>query len=109
MIRMSRVIACVAIVLAAFSAFGQSVLSTGTMSESVNVGYVMIPFTVIGDHGRPITDLRDAEVDLMVDGSPVRSDMFEKSQNAPVSFTILLDGSGSMALAGKMDSAFAAI
>jgi Ca-activated chloride channel family protein len=109
MIRMSRVLACAAAVLVALPAFAQSVLSSGTMSESVNVGYVMIPFTVIGDHGRPITDLRDAEVDLMVDGSPVRSDMFEKSQNAPVSFTILLDGSGSMALAGKMDSARAAI
>ncbi len=35
--------------------------------------------------------------------------MFEKSQNAPVSFTILIDGSGSMGLAGKMDSARAAI
>ncbi len=95
--------------LFAFSAFAQSVIPAGTMSESVNVGYVMIPFTVIGDRGKPITDLRDTEVDLMVDGSPVHSDMFEKSQNAPVSFTILLDGSGSMALAGKMDSARAAI
>ncbi|HXA20132.1 MAG TPA: VWA domain-containing protein [Thermoanaerobaculia bacterium] len=106
---MSRVTICAAALLLAFGALAQSVVPTGTMSESVNVGYVMIPFTVIGDHGRPITDLRDAEVDLMVDGSPVRSDMFEKSQNAPVSFTILLDGSGSMALAGKMDSARAAI
>jgi len=53
--------------------------------------------------------LRSGEVRLFVDGEPVRSDMFEKSQNAPVSFTILLDGSGSMALAGKMDSARAAI
>jgi Ca-activated chloride channel homolog len=81
----------------------------GVMSESVSVGYVMIPFTVLGDKGRPLKDLRDAEVDLMVDGQRVRSDMFEKSENAPVSFTILLDGSGSMALAGKMDSARAAI
>src|SRR5664279_244295 len=81
----------------------------GVMSESVSVGYVMIPFTVLGDRGRPLKDLRDAEVDLMVDGQRVRSDMFEKSENAPVSFAILLDGSGSMALAGKMDSARAAI
>jgi Ca-activated chloride channel family protein len=81
----------------------------GVMSESVSVGYVMIPFTVLGDKGRPLKDLRDAEVDLMVDGQRVRSDMFEKSENAPVSFAILLDGSGSMALAGKMDSARAAI
>jgi Ca-activated chloride channel family protein len=106
MSRMSRVIACAALFIA-LPAFAQSVVAP--MSESVSVGYVMIPFTVLGDRGRPITDLRSAEVDLMVDGSPVRSDMFEKSQNAPVSFTILLDGSGSMALAGKMDSAFAAI
>jgi len=103
---MSRVLACAALFLA-LPAFAQSVVAP--MSESVSVGYVMIPFTVLGDHGRPITDLRDAEVNLTVDGAPVRSDMFEKSQNAPVSFTILLDGSGSMALAGKMDSAFAAI
>jgi len=106
MIRMSRVFACAALLLA-LPAFAQSVVAP--MSESVSVGYVMIPFTVLGDHGRPITDLRNAEVNLTVDGAPVRSDMFEKSQNAPVSFTILLDGSGSMALAGKMESAFAAI
>lgn len=108
MIRMSRVLACAAaVLLLALPAFAQSVVAP--MSETVSVGYVMIPFTVLGDHGRPITDLRNTEVDLMVDGSPVHSDMFEKSQNAPVSFTILLDGSGSMALAGKMDSARAAI
>jgi len=79
------------------------------LNETVSVGYVMIPFTAIGTKGRPLTDLRSGEVRLFVDGEPVRSDMFERSQNAPVSFTILLDGSGSMALAGKMDSARAAI
>ncbi len=109
MIRMSRLLACVAFGLLAIPAFAQTTVPTGTMTESVSVGYVMIPFTVIGDRGRPITDLRNTEVDLRVDGEPVSSDMFEKSQNAPVSFTILLDGSGSMALAGKMDSARAAI
>src|SRR6058998_3928310 len=72
------------------------------MSETVSVGYVMIPFTALDPKGRAITDLRASEVALRVDDQPVRSDMFEKSQNAPVSFTILLDGSGSMALAGKM-------
>lgn len=106
---MSRLLSFAAVVLAAVPAIAQSVVVPNAISETVSVGYVMIPFTVLGDHGKPITDLRDAEVDLTVDGSPVRSDMFEKSQNAPVSFTILLDGSGSMALAGKMDSARAAI
>jgi Ca-activated chloride channel family protein len=79
------------------------------VKETVSVGYVMIPFTVLGERNHPLTDLRRTEIDLRVDGIPVRSDMFEKSENSPVSFTILIDGSGSMALAGKMESARAAI
>jgi Ca-activated chloride channel homolog len=79
------------------------------MSETVSVGYVMIPFTALDPKGRPITDLRASEVTVRVDDQMVRTDMFEKSANAPVSFTILLDGSGSMALAGKMDAAYAAV
>src|SRR6476620_9826130 len=75
------------------------------VEESVSVGYVMIPFTVLSEKGAPLTDLHKNEVQLIVDGKSVKSDMFEKSENAPVSFTILLDTSGSMALAGKMDSA----
>lgn len=82
---------------------------TQTLTESYSVGYVMIPFTVLGTQGIPLTDLKQKEVSLLVDGVPVASDMFETSQNAPVSFTILLDGSGSMALAGKMDAARAAV
>src|SRR5205814_7749384 len=93
-------------ILTAGLAFGQEVPH---VEESVSVGYVMIPFTVLSDKGAPITDLRKGEVRLLIDGKRVPSDMFEKSQNAPVSFTILLDSSGSMALAGKMDSARAAI
>ena len=79
------------------------------LSESVSVGYVMIPFTAVASNGTPITNLRRGEVSLLVDGRPVRSDMFEKSENAPISFTILVDGSGSMALAGKLDAARTAI
>jgi Ca-activated chloride channel family protein len=69
----------------------------------------MVPFTVLGSKGNPITDLHAKEVQLLVDGVPVKSDMFERSMNAPVSFTILLDGSGSMGLAGKMEAAQAAV
>ncbi|PYQ53295.1 MAG: hypothetical protein DMF59_02205 [Acidobacteria bacterium] len=94
------------LILMAGLAFGQEVPK---IEESVSVGYVMIPFTVLSEKGLPLTDLRKNEVRLLVDGKSVRSDMFEKSENAPVSFTILLDASGSMELAGKMDSARAAI
>jgi VWFA-related protein len=79
------------------------------LQENISVSYVMVPFTVLGSKGNPITDLRKAEVKLYVDGVAVKSDMFEKSLNAPVSYTILMDGSGSMALAGKMEAARAAV
>lgn len=78
-------------------------------AEEVAVNYVMIPFTVLGSKGAPIIDLKSKEVSLFVDGNPVPSDMFEVSRNAPVSWTILLDGSGSMGLGGKMDAARAAV
>jgi VWFA-related protein len=45
----------------------------------------------------------------MVDGKQVRTDLFERAADAPVSFTILLDGSGSMGLAGKLEGARAAL
>lgn len=78
-------------------------------TEQVAVNYVMVPFTVLGAKGVPITDLKQKEVKLLVDGKPVATDMFEQSMKAPVSWTILLDGSGSMALAGKMEAAKAVI
>jgi len=79
------------------------------VEDNVSIGYVMVPFTVLGPHSAPVTNLASADVSLLVDGVPVQSDMFEKSMDAPVSFTILVDGSGSMALAGKMEAARAAI
>ncbi|HEX7192348.1 MAG TPA: VWA domain-containing protein [Thermoanaerobaculia bacterium] len=78
-------------------------------SENVSVGYVMVPFTVFGAHDAPRTDVRETDVELFVDGVRVKSDMFERSMNAPVSYTILLDGSGSMGLAGKMEAARGAV
>ena len=78
-------------------------------NEQVSVSYVMIPFTVLGAKGVPITDLSAKEVSLLVDNKKVPTDMFELSRNAPVSWTILLDGSGSMGLAGKLEAAKAAI
>lgn len=78
-------------------------------TEEIAVNYVMVPFTALGGKGAPITDLDRKDVSLLVDGQPVQTDLFEMSFNAPVSWTILLDGSGSMGLAGKIDAAKAAI
>ncbi|HSB63601.1 MAG TPA: VWA domain-containing protein [Thermoanaerobaculia bacterium] len=73
------------------------------------MGYVMVPFVLTDLKGRPIRDLREKDVTLLVDGQPVAIDLFARSDDAPVSFTILLDGSGSMGLVGKMDGAKAAV
>lgn len=99
----SRLGALILLALLTVPAFGQD------YGEEVAVSYVMVPFTVLSGKGVPITDLAKSEVSLLVDGKPVPTDMFELSRNAPVSWTILLDGSGSMALAGKMEAAKAAI
>jgi Ca-activated chloride channel family protein len=76
---------------------------------SVSVGYVMVPFVLTDLKGKPVPDLREKDVTLLVDGQPVATDLFARSEDAPVSFTILLDGSGSMGLVGKMDGARAAV
>lgn len=102
---MKRTFALLTLLLVASSALAQ----TDPFSEQVAVSYVMVPFTVLGSRGVPITDLAAKEVSLLVDDRKVATDMFELSRNAPVSWTILLDGSGSMALAGKMEAAKAAI
>ena len=100
---MIRRVLTAALCLFAVSAFAQQ------FEEQVSVSYVMVPFTALNSNGAPITDLKAKEVSLLVDDKPVATDMFEVSFNAPVSWTILLDGSGSMGLAGKIDAAKAAI
>ncbi len=78
-------------------------------TTSVEVGYVLVPFTVTNLRGLPVRDLRARDVTLLVDGVPVKTDLFAHNDDAPVSFTILLDGSGSMGLAGKFAGARAAV
>ena len=78
-------------------------------TSSVSVGYVMVPFVLTDLKGKPIADLKEKDVTLLVDGQPVQTDLFSRSDDAPVSFTILLDSSGSMGLVGKMDGARAAV
>lgn len=103
-----KFIAAVALLALAATARAQEQPSQ-TFNETVSVGYVMVPFTVLDRNGAPITNLKQRDVALFVEGQPVRTDMFEQSMNAPVSWTILLDASGSMGLAGKMDAARAAV
>lgn len=102
---------CFATVLAFSPQWGAAQTSpdSSTYNVAVDVGYVIVPFVVTGRDGRPVTTLRERDVSLYVGGNRVRTDMFEHAADAPVSFTILLDASGSMGLAGKFQSARLAI
>jgi Ca-activated chloride channel homolog len=77
--------------------------------DSIAVNYVLVPFVPLDLRGRPMSNLRASDVRLLVEGQPVQTDLFDHSADAPVSFTILLDGSGSMGLAGKLEGARAAL
>ncbi len=77
--------------------------------ESISVNYVLVPFVPLDRHGKPLGGLRARDVKLLVDGREVPTDLFEHASDSPVSFTILLDGSGSMGLAGKLEGARAAL
>jgi VWFA-related protein len=78
-------------------------------AADVSVGYVLVPFVVTDRKGRPVSGLKKEDVTLLSDGVPVAYDLFEGSADAPVSYAVLLDGSGSMGLAGKMEGARSAI
>ncbi len=78
-------------------------------AADVSVGYVLVPFVVTDRKGRPVPGLKKEDVTLLSDGVPVAYDLFEGSADAPVSYAVLLDGSGSMGLAGKMEGARSAI
>ena len=76
---------------------------------SVSVGYVLVPFILTDLKGKPTRGLKEKDVAVLVDGREVTTDLFAASDDAPISFTILLDGSGSMGLVGKLDGAKAAV
>jgi VWFA-related protein len=95
--------------LAAAEAVPTPAIEVQKATTSVVVGYVLVPFVVTDLKGFPVKDLRERDVTLLVDDQPVKTDLFTRSDDAPVSFTILLDGSGSMGLSGKLEGARAAV
>jgi Ca-activated chloride channel family protein len=106
--KMQLILPLLAVFLATSGA-AQNSDPTTTLHESISVGYNLIPFVVTDSKGRPVKDLKARDVTLLIDGQPVLFDSFDRVERAPVSFAILLDGSGSMGLAGKMEGAKAAL
>jgi Ca-activated chloride channel family protein len=80
-----------------------------TYSESTGSEYVLLPVQVFDKKGRFIDGLKKKDFGVRVEGVPVEIDTFERDDTAPVSFAFLIDTSGSMRLADKLDHAKAAV
>jgi Ca-activated chloride channel homolog len=80
-----------------------------TFSETVGTEYVLLPVVVTDPDGRFLSRLKDRDFRLQVDGKPVSIESFEQDEQAPVSFVFLVDTSGSMQIAGKLERSKEAI
>jgi VWFA-related protein len=80
-----------------------------TFSESVGAEYVMLPVLVTDKSGRFVDGLTKDDFVIRVGDSRVDFDTFERDQSAPVSFAFLVDTSGSMGVAKKLENAKNAI
>jgi len=78
-------------------------------SESAGSEYVLVPVVVLDKKGRFVEGLEKKHFQLRVQGVQVDLDTFESDDNAPVSYAFLIDTSGSMKLASKLDHAKAAV
>ena len=81
----------------------------GHFTATAGAEYVQIPIVVRDRKGRFVDDLGKKDFHVWIDGSQIAIDSFEKSDRAPVSFAILLDVSGSMRIADKLQRAEEAI
>jgi VWFA-related protein len=78
-------------------------------TESVGSEYVLVPVVVLDKKGRFVENLEKKHFQLRVQGVRVQLDTFENDDSAPVSFAFLIDTSGSMKLANKLEYAKAAV
>ena len=57
---------------------------------------VVLSATAVDRHGRPVTDLRQAEFRVLEDGRPQRLEHFSEAETLPARLLVLVDASGSM-------------
>jgi Ca-activated chloride channel family protein len=80
-----------------------------TFSESAGAEYVMLPVLVTDKKGQFVDGLTKGDFVLRVEDHRVEFDTFDRDLSAPVSFAFLLDTSGSMGIANKLENAKNAI
>jgi Ca-activated chloride channel family protein len=81
----------------------------GHFTATAGTEYVALPVVVRDPKGRFVDGIPQGDFHVWVDGKPVAIDSFEQNDSAPVSFAILVDVSGSMRVADKLDRAKEAI
>jgi VWFA-related protein len=106
---MKRVLSAVLLSFAAFPALAQSQQEVPTYTETVGTEYVLLPVLVFDKKGRFVEGLTKKDFRVRVETTPVELDTFERDESAPLSMAFLVDTSGSMDLAGKLDHAKKAI
>jgi Ca-activated chloride channel family protein len=57
---------------------------------------VVLSATAVDRHGRPVTNLRQAEFRVLEDGRPQRLEHFSEAETLPARLLVLVDASGSM-------------
>ncbi len=107
--RLTSLVALLLLVAAAGSARQETQQKLPAYTESAGSEYVLVPVVVLDKKGRFVEGLEKKNFQLRVQGVRVDLDTFEKDDNAPASFAFLIDTSGSMKLARKLDYAKAAV
>jgi Ca-activated chloride channel family protein len=97
------------VLVAAFATAQTPEPDASTFSESAGAEYVMLPVLVTDKSGRFVDGLTKNDFVIRVEESRVDFDTFERDQSAPVSFAFLVDTSGSMGVANKLENAKNAI
>jgi len=74
-------------------------------TESVGSEYVLLPVVIFDKKGRFAEGIERSDFRVWVEGKSVGLDTFDKDDGAPVSFAFLVDTSGSMKIANKLEMA----
>lgn len=100
--RVCPIFLALSLVAVALPAMGQE---RPAYNESAAAEYVLLPVLVFDQKGRFVDGLEQKNFRVRVDTTAVELDTFERDDSAPVSFAFLLDTSGSMQLARKLETA----
>jgi VWFA-related protein len=87
------------------SALAQAAAPEPQMSDTVNVEIKIVPFYAVDEHGKPVLDLKQDEIEVRIDGKPVPIDTFDAFPQVGGATTISNAGSPEPAAAAPVPKA----